>query len=119
MLAWKSPFQSRLLSSTTDVPQKPDESTVPESHVDPASGKSGGFRSRLFLAVIVALVIRLAVVAFLYPEQLDPRDDHWRFGYEAGRFARPIPQGYGFLRSSSLFRSQRGWVAAERLYIGV
>jgi 4-amino-4-deoxy-L-arabinose transferase-like glycosyltransferase len=117
MLAGKSPFQSRLLASITDSAQKPGESTVSESHVDPAPGKSRSFRSRLFLAVIVALVIRLAVVAFLYPEQLDPRDDHWRFGYEAGRIAKSIANGKGFASPLYEDTGPSAWMTPAYPYI--
>jgi 4-amino-4-deoxy-L-arabinose transferase-like glycosyltransferase len=51
--------------------------------------------------VLAAVVIRMVVMAFLLPEQLDPFRDHWRFGYEAGRVARSIAQGQGF--SSPLY----------------
>ncbi len=51
--------------------------------------------------VLVALAIRLAVMVFLLPEQLDPQRDHWHFGYETGRIARSIVEGRGF--SSPLF----------------
>jgi hypothetical protein len=51
--------------------------------------------------VLVALAIRLVVMVFLLPEQLEPQRDHWHFGYEAGRIARSIVQGRGF--SSPLF----------------
>lgn len=46
--------------------------------------------------VLVALFIRLAVVAFLYPDQLNPDRDHWVFAYETGRVARSIATGHGF-----------------------
>lgn len=46
--------------------------------------------------VLVALAIRLVVMVFLLPEQLEPQHDHWHFGYEAGRIARSIVQGRGF-----------------------
>src|SRR6202167_5492284 len=46
--------------------------------------------------VLVALVIRLVVMVFLLPEQLEPQRDHWHFGYETGRIARSIVQGRGF-----------------------
>lgn len=55
----------------------------------------------LVLIVAVALTLRLVVMAFLYPEQLDPARDHWKFGYETGRIARSIVEGKGF--SSPLF----------------
>lgn len=46
--------------------------------------------------VLVALVLRLAVVAFLYPERLNPDRDHWRFAGETGRIARSLAEGRGF-----------------------
>ncbi len=51
--------------------------------------------------VVVALGIRLVVMVFLLPEQLEPQRDHWHFGYEAGRIARSIVEERGF--SSPLF----------------
>lgn len=48
------------------------------------------------LMAVVALVLRLAVVAFLYPERLNPDRDHWRFAGETGRIARSIVEGRGF-----------------------
>jgi len=59
------------------------------------------FPSFLISMVLVALAIRLVVMVFLLPEQLEPQRDHWHFGYEAGRIARSIVQGRGF--SSPLF----------------
>ena len=59
------------------------------------------FPSVLVSMVLVALAIRLVVMVFLLPEQLEPQRDHWHFGYEAGRIARSIVQGRGF--SSPLF----------------
>lgn len=55
----------------------------------------------LLLIVAVALAIRLVVMGFLYPEQLDPARDHWKFGYETGRIARSLVEGKGF--SNPLF----------------
>jgi hypothetical protein len=55
----------------------------------------------LWAMVLVALTLRLIVMIFLLPEQLDPARDHWKFGYETGRIARSIAEGRGF--SSPLF----------------
>lgn len=55
----------------------------------------------LWVMVLVALLLRLVVMVFLLPEQLDPARDHWKFGYETGRIARSIVEGHGF--SSPLF----------------
>ena len=46
--------------------------------------------------VLVALAIRLAVMVFLLPEQLNPDRNHWHMGYEAGKIAYSIVQGRGF-----------------------
>ncbi len=48
-----------------------------------------------------ALVVRLAVLPFLYQENLNPERDHWMFGHEQGRVARAIALGQGF--SNPLF----------------
>jgi hypothetical protein len=61
------------------------------------------FPSFLISMVLVALAIRLVVMVFLLPEQLEPQRDHWHFGYEAGRIARSIVEGRGF--SSPLFEA--------------
>ena len=71
----------------------------PTGESDPAKKKS--LQSALLVPVLVALALRLTVIAFLYPEQLDPSRDYWHFGYETGRIARSIAQGKGF--SSPLF----------------
>jgi 4-amino-4-deoxy-L-arabinose transferase-like glycosyltransferase len=51
--------------------------------------------------VLVGLAIRLAVVGFLYPDQMDPGRDHWHFAFENGRVAYSILQGHGI--SNPLF----------------
>ena len=55
----------------------------------------------LALIVCIALGVRLVVMGFLYPEQLSPERDHWKFAYETGRIARSLVEGKGF--SSPLF----------------
>ena len=67
--------------------------------------------------VLVALAVRLIAMGFLYPEQLDPERDHWRFGYENGRLARSIAEGRGF--SSPLFEDTgpSAWMTPVYPYI--
>jgi 4-amino-4-deoxy-L-arabinose transferase-like glycosyltransferase len=67
--------------------------------------------------VLTALAIRLVVMVFLLPEQLDPSRDHWHFGYETGRIARSIVQGHGF--SSPLFAETgpTAWMSPVYPYI--
>jgi 4-amino-4-deoxy-L-arabinose transferase-like glycosyltransferase len=50
----------------------------------------------LLLAILAALAIRLAVASFCYTGVMNPRLDHWPFGYETGRIARSIANGHGF-----------------------
>ena len=78
---------------------------------------AGNVRSSLFWMVVVALVLRLTVMAFLYPERTDPTRDHWRCGGEAGRIARSITQGEGF--SNPLFgkTGPTAWLAPVFPYL--
>jgi 4-amino-4-deoxy-L-arabinose transferase-like glycosyltransferase len=54
-----------------------------------------------WLMFAIALAIRLIVVGFLYPEQMQARRGFWPFGYEIGRVARSLAEGRGY--SSPLF----------------
>lgn len=55
--------------------------------------------------VLVALALRLVVMVFLLPEQMQqdhfPEPPHWHFGFETGRIAYSIVEGHGF--SSPLY----------------
>jgi 4-amino-4-deoxy-L-arabinose transferase-like glycosyltransferase len=53
-------------------------------------------RRACFWMVIVALCVRLGVMAFVYPDRLDPARDHWKFAGETGRIARSLIEGRGF-----------------------
>lgn len=91
----------RDVSSETRMHQVLEDSYVsvarkPWSH----PGKSRSNKALLWM-VLAALALRLAVMSFLLPEQLDPFRDHWRFGYETGRIARSLVEGKGF--SNPLF----------------
>lgn len=67
--------------------------------------------------VLVALALRLAVMVFQYPEQLNPVRDHYRFGFEIGRVARSIIQGKGF--GNPLFEDTgpTAWMAPVYTYL--
>lgn len=79
--------------------------------------RAGNTWSSLFWMVVVALLLRLAVMAFLYPERTDLARDHWRLGGEAGRIARSIAQGEGF--SNPLFGTTgpTAWLAPVFPYL--
>lgn len=46
--------------------------------------------------ILTALAVRLAVVAFVYPEHLNPDRNFWRFAGETGRIAESLVQGRGY-----------------------
>lgn len=60
--------------------------------------ESGFSRDMVMLAgaVLAALVVRLAVVAKVYPLFLLPDQDYWKFGYEMGHVAYAIMTGHGY-----------------------
>jgi len=55
-----------------------------------------GLLNSLPFIVLIAFTVRLITVSLVYPDQLNPRRDHWQFGYETGRIARSIASGEGF-----------------------
>jgi 4-amino-4-deoxy-L-arabinose transferase-like glycosyltransferase len=60
----------------------------------------GEFRS-VFLIVLLAFALRVAVIPSLLSDITNPARDHWGFGWEEGRIARSIASSQGF--SSPLF----------------
>lgn len=68
-------------------------------------------KNSVFVIVLVALTIRLIVVSFLYQGQLNPRRDHWPFGYETGRIARSIALGEGFANPLFQKTGPTAWMA--------
>lgn len=71
----------------------------------------------LFLIVLSALALRLVVVAFMYQGQLNPRRDHWPFGYETGRIARAIATGRGFSDPVTVGSGPTAWMTPVYPYL--
>jgi hypothetical protein len=74
-------------------------------------------RRLLFVIVVVALALRLLTVVFTYHEQLDPRRDHWAFGWETGRVARSIALGEGFANPLFEKTGPTAWMTPVYPYI--
>ena len=55
----------------------------------------------IFLIVLLAFALRVAVIPFMLGDITNPDRDHWDFGWEEGRIARSIASGQGF--TSPLF----------------
>ena len=57
---------------------------------------SSASKKHLFAAVVVALLLRMAASFLAYPRLLDPYQDYFHFGWEAGRIATSLALGHGY-----------------------
>src|SRR3954467_14440895 len=56
----------------------------------------------IFFIVLVAFVLRLAVITIGHTYRITPRGDHFQFGWEMGRIARSLAQNQGFSNPTDL-----------------
>src|SRR5881275_2149585 len=80
------------------------------------SDPSKFFQSPAFI-VIVALVLRLAVIVLGHTYRITPRRDHFQFGWEMGRIARSIALGQGFSSPTDLPTGPSAWAPPVYPYI--
>src|ERR1700720_2848420 len=80
------------------------------------SDPSKFFQSPAF-TVIVALVLRLAVIVLGHTYRITPRRDHFQFGWEMGRIARSIALGQGFSSPTDLLTGPSAWAPPVYPYI--
>src|SRR6266481_3705725 len=73
-------------------------------------------RSILFI-VLIAFLLRLAVITIGHTYRITPRRDHFQFGWEMGRLARSIAQGQGFSSPTDLNSGPSAWTAPVYPYI--
>jgi 4-amino-4-deoxy-L-arabinose transferase-like glycosyltransferase len=71
----------------------------------------------VWFVTLVAFAIRMIVVAFLYQGEMNPRRDHFPFGYETGRIARAIALGRGFSDPLSIPTGPTAWMAPLYPYV--
>ena len=71
----------------------------------------------VWFVTLVAFAIRIVVVAFEYHGQLNPRRDHWPFGYETGRIARAIVTGRGFSDPVTVGSGPTAWMTPVYPYL--
>jgi 4-amino-4-deoxy-L-arabinose transferase-like glycosyltransferase len=72
--------------------------------------------SILFI-VLIALLLRLAVITVGHTYRITPRRDHFQFGWEMGRLARAIAEGYGFSSPTDLPTGPSAWAPPLYPYI--
>src|SRR5262249_17519271 len=101
---------NNLVHLTTPAARTAESSgSAPSSVAGPATRAQE--RRMLLIMVLVALVLRLAVLTIGGTYKFPEREDHFRFGWETGRIARSIGNGEGF---SSPFHGHTGptaWIA--------
>ena len=72
--------------------------------------------SILFI-VLIALLLRLAVITVGHTYRITPRRDHFQYGWEMGRLARSIAEGQGFSSPTDLPTGPSAWAAPLYPYI--
>jgi hypothetical protein len=61
-----------------------------------AEGARRSWTHSIFFIVLVAFLLRVAVITIGHTYRITPRRDHFQFGWEMGRIARSIATGQGF-----------------------
>jgi 4-amino-4-deoxy-L-arabinose transferase-like glycosyltransferase len=72
--------------------------------------------SILFI-VLVAFLLRLAVITVGHTYRITPRRDHFQYGWEMGRIARSIAQGQGFSSPTDLPTGPSAWAPPLYPYV--
>lgn len=72
--------------------------------------------SVLFI-VLIAFLLRLAVITGGHTYRITPRRDHFQFGWEMGRLARSIAEGQGFSSPTDLPTGPSAWAPPVYPYI--
>lgn len=72
--------------------------------------------SILFI-VLIAFLLRLAVITVGHTYRITPRRDHFQFGWEMGRIARSIAEGQGFSSPTDLSTGPSAWAPPLYPYI--
>ena len=83
----------------------------------PASAGKPSWRQSILFIVLVALLLRLAVITVGHTYRITPRRDHFQFGWEMGRIARSIASGQGFSSPTDLPSGPSAWAPPVYPYI--
>ncbi|HZR32009.1 MAG TPA: glycosyltransferase family 39 protein [Terriglobales bacterium] len=87
-----------------------------DSHCREELIRQSFFRSPVFI-VLVALLLRLAVIGIGHTYRITPRRDHFQFGWEMGRIARSLAAGQGFASPTDLPTGPSAWEAPLYPYL--
>ena len=83
----------------------------------PRESTAQSFRHSIFFIVLIAFLLRLAVITVGHTYRITPRRDHFQFGWEMGRLARSIAQGRGFSSPTDLASGPSAWAAPVYPYV--
>jgi len=75
----------------------------------PPNVKGHAFLHSVWFIVLVAFLLRLAVITIGHTYRITPRRDHFQFGWEMGRLARSIATGQGFSSPTDLPTGPSAW----------
>src|ERR1043165_5333558 len=73
-------------------------------------------RRRLWIIVVIAFMVRLALMTIGRTYRFSPRNDHFGFGWETGRIARAIALGQGFSNPFNGITGPTAWIAPAYPY---
>ncbi len=82
-----------------------------------AQHEGPSFRRSIFFIVVVAFLLRIAVITIGHTYRITPRRDHFQFGWEMGRLARSIARGHGFSSPTDLDSGPSAWTAPVYPYV--
>ena len=71
----------------------------------------------IFFIVLVAFLLRVAVITVGHTYRITPRRDHFQYGWEMGRIARSIAMGQGFSSPTDLPTGPSAWAPPVYPYI--
>src|SRR6478752_4593248 len=71
----------------------------------------------IFFIILIAFLLRLAVITIGHTYRITPRRDHFQFGWEMGRIARSIALGQGFSSPTDLPSGPSAWAPPVYPYI--
>ena len=96
--------------------EKAPQETAPALPMHATQARRPIHHSILFI-VLVAFLLRLAVITVGHTYRITPRRDHFQFGWEMGRLARSIATGQGFSSPTDLPSGPSAWAAPVYPYI--
>jgi len=98
--------------------EKPATTEIPySSRYDDVPPQAHSWRHSIWFIVLVAFLLRLAVITVGHTYRITPRRDHFQFGWEMGRIARSIATGQGFSSPTDLPSGPTAWAPPVYPYI--